>query len=502
LPLAPHRGTGKLKLTIFKRLIVSYLAITVLILCSGIYTVTNLGEINRIIREANSVDAQVIRLSEEIAQALTIQTGSERKYLIARDQDFYRNFTGMNQYIVKKITELETISDTLEGKSLAGEINALHDRYRVLFERAARGGAVSKEYHAEKERIVSAIEKNCRRIAKDSDAARSEKMKRSEMISSRITRTILFTESAAVVLVIVISFLITRSINSPIRLLREKTKLTARGEFGSPLAISSPPEIKDLADSFNRMCERLREIDQMKVDVISHLSHELRTPLTAIKEASSMLTEGVFSGSPEKQSELFGIINDECERLIRSVSRILDLSRMEAGMADFAFEDADLVSIIRKTVAKLSPIAERKGIHILYSPDGNIPYVPADPERIGQVIENLIGNSLKFTPKEGKVSIRVEKNGGRNSVEVSVKDTGCGIPKESLEEIFEKFKRVDDRKGTVRGTGLGLSIAKYIINAHGGNIWAESEPGKGSTFIFSLPLSRSSLPSEVAPPSA
>jgi len=493
----------ELKLSIFKRLIVSYLAITVLILCSGIYTVMNLGEINRIIRGANSVDAQVIRIAEEIAQSVIIQTGSERKYLISRDRAFYNNFSEMNPYIVRKITELEVISDTEEGKAQAAEISALHERYRTLFEKAAlSGSAVPKSYPAEKEKIISAIEKNCRRIAKGADAARSEKMKKSEEISYRISRTILFTESFAVVLVVLISFLITRSINSPIRLLREKTKLTARGEFGSPLAISSPPEIKELADSFNLMCERLRELDQMKVDFISHLSHELRTPLTAIKEASSMLTEGVFAGLPEKQAELFGIINEECERLISSVSRILELSRMEAGMADFAFEDADLVAIIRKTVAKLSPIADRKHIRLAYSPDGDIPCVSADPDKIGQVIENLIGNALKFTPKEGEVSIRLERNGTANSVEVFVTDTGCGIPRESLEEIFEKFKRVDDRKGTVRGTGLGLSIAKYIINAHGGNIWAESEPGRGSTFIFSLPLSRSSLQSAVAPPSA
>jgi signal transduction histidine kinase len=161
---------------------------------------------------------------------------------------------------------------------------------------------------------------------------------------------------------------------------------------------------------------------------------------------------------------------------------------MEAGMAQFQFESADLNPIIERIGAKLSPIAQRKMIDLKLNIPEGIPILKIDEEKIGQVIENLLGNALNYTPEGGEIFISLCRNWEKNTVEVSVSDTGCGIPREHLKEIFEKFKRVDDRKGSVRGTGLGLAIAKHIINAHGGSIWAESEAGKGSTFIFSLPL--------------
>jgi two-component system sensor histidine kinase GlrK len=210
--------------------------------------------------------------------------------------------------------------------------------------------------------------------------------------------------------------------------------------------------------------------------------------LTAIKEALSMLMEGVYAADPEKQQDLFDIVKNECDRLIGSVNRILDLSRMEAGMAQFQFGFFDLPLLVRHIGAKLDPIAERKNIRFSLDIPENIPNVKMDEDKIGQVIENVLGNALKFTDVGGHISITLSENNINGTLEVTISDTGCGIPEENLQEIFDKFKRVDDRKKAVRGTGLGLAIARHIINAHGGSIWAESEPGKGSTFIFSLPL--------------
>ena len=482
-----------LKLTIFKRLIISYLVIILLVLCSGIYIVFHLHRLDGIIRSTNSIDVQAIRLSKEIAQAIYIQTGFEKKYLISGDNDFYRQFSKMNQYLEEKMAVLERLAVSPVLKTQTAMMKELHVRYHTLFSRLVQNkGLEQRSYRTEREKLIAGIEQICMNIAEFSDKARNEKLQTSEQISSRIVRAITVTQTASIVLVLLISFLITRSINAPIRLLREKTKTTARGEFGRPLEISSPPEIKELAESFNTMCDRLKELDQMKIDFISHLSHELRTPLTAIREASSMLKEGVYSRIPEKQQDLFEIINAECERLIRSVGRILDLSRMEAGMAAFQFAPCALAPIIEKTSANLSPIAQRKNIRLTLNLAPDVPpeFLKAqiDQDKIGQVIENLLGNALNFTPEGGDITIDLSLNTERKRIEIAVSDTGCGIPQESLEEIFDKFKRVDDGKGAIRGTGLGLSIAKHIINAHGGSIWAESEPGKGSLFIFSLPV--------------
>ncbi|KHE92211.1 MAG: two-component sensor kinase [Candidatus Scalindua brodae] len=237
------------------------------------------------------------------------------------------------------------------------------------------------------------------------------------------------------------------------------------------------------------MCERLKELDELKLDVISHISHELRTPLTAIKEASSMFLEGIFVAKQEKQHELMTIVKEECERLINSVNKILDISCMEAKMMEYHFSESSLLSVVQKSVLKLAPIALSKGVNLELKPTDDLFLVKMDGERISQVLENLLGNALKFTPNGGAVTVCVSsRNGKKNSVEIAVSDSGNGILKENLENIFDKFKRIDSGKETVRGTGLGLSIAKYIIDAHGGNIWAQSEPGKGSTFFFTLPV--------------
>lgn len=492
--LAPHgskRRKPVLKLTIFKRLIISYLVIIVLVMASGIYIMVRLNDLNGTIRSMNSVDVQTIRLAGEIAQAVYIQTGFEKKYLISGDRDYRTQFLKMNRHLDQKLTELDNLAVSREMKVLAAKLRASHERYRVMFD-GITSAADPTAALRNRDEIITGIEAATRRIAQSADKARNDKLQSLEITSVQVLNAITLSEIAAVLLVLLISFLITRSINSPIRLLQEKTKMTAKGEFGRPLDIASPPEIRELAESFNEMCSRLKELDQMKIDFISHLSHELRTPLTAIKEASSMLMEGVYARSPEKQQELFDIVNGECERLIRSVGRILDLSRMESGMAEFNFEEAEMGPVIEKVAAKLAPIAQRKDIKVYLNLSDGVQPVRMDEEKIEHVIENLLGNALKFTPEEGEISVSLSENDECKRIEVAVSDTGCGIPEESLLEIFEKFKRVDDRKGSVRGSGLGLAIAKHIIKAHGGTIWAESEPGKGSTFIFSLPLSAAS----------
>jgi two-component system sensor histidine kinase GlrK len=292
-----------------------------------------------------------------------------------------------------------------------------------------------------------------------------------------------------IVLVFIITFINARKINLPIKLLRERTKEVASGKFEETLEISSPPEIRELANAFNVMCARLKEMDQMKIDHISHLSHELRTPLTVIKEASLMLQQGVFSKFPEKQEELFNVVREECDRLISSVNRILDFSRMEAGNMYFSFQHTDINPVIEKSIMKLSPLLQNKKINIIQEIPPNIPPLRMDLERIKEVMENLLSNAWKYTPAGGTITVSAVHDSEKGAMEISIRDTGMGIPEDVLQQVFDKFKRVDDRREAIRGTGLGLAIVKYIINAHGGQIWVTSKIGEGSTFTFSLPVS-------------
>jgi two-component system sensor histidine kinase GlrK len=224
----------------------------------------------------------------------------------------------------------------------------------------------------------------------------------------------------------------------------------------------------------------------VKADFFSSMSHELRTPLTSIKEGTGLLLDGVGGDTTEKQRKLLSILAEESNRLISVVNSLLDLSKMEAGMMAYDFEITHVDPLIKRAIAEITPLVEAKGIRLENEMDGTLPPLKMDPERILQVLRNLLGNAVKFTPKGGLVRVAAKPSNGK--LAISVKDSGPGIPAESLTSIFEKFNQGSRQTPHARqGTGLGLAIANSIITSHGGKIWAESELGKGSTFIFVLP---------------
>jgi two-component system sensor histidine kinase GlrK len=483
-----------MKLTIFKRLTISYIILLLLFFVLGIYVTFKLNQLNQLTRSVATVDSMTIIQTEHLLDTLYSQVGFGNKYLISKDQDFYEKFQELEEYLTKDLETLGSLINTPEKVELYEEVKGLYGEFISLMK--VEFGFIEKgdnylydRYQEKKEEMVDEFNQKLGMITKIARLDRDKKMYTSGLISSNIFKVCSITLAVVVVMGILISFFNTRSINRPILLLQDKTKEIADGKFEKISNIISPPEIKDLADHFNVMCERLKELDAMKLDIISHTSHELRTPLTAIREASGMLLEGVFESSREKQYELLTIVQEECERLINSVNRILDISCMEVKMMEYHFRECNLIQLVQKSVLKLAPIALSKEISLELQPPPALPLVNIDGERVGQVLENLLGNALKFTPDRGEVKVCISsQNGTKGYVEIAVSDTGNGIHKENLESIFDKFKRIDSGKETVRGTGLGLSIVKYIIDAHGGKVWAQSELGTGSTFFFTLPV--------------
>jgi two-component system sensor histidine kinase GlrK len=487
-------GTGKMKFTILKRLIFGYATIMLLFVFLGGYITLQLNKLNRFVREISSVDGTTIDLTERLSDTLFTQVGFEKKYLISQDQDFYQKFWDIMKNLTQDMEKLESLMITKDGKKVFLEATQFYQNYVSLFREEVQAMQQDpdyprRKYQEGKEKLVDQINERLRSLMKIARSNRDTKIHESGQMSQHALEVTYITVGLAIIISILISFYNTRSINRPILLLQKRTKDIAKGKFEEIRDISSPPEIKELADDFNLMCERLKELDEMKIDFISHVSHNLRTPLTAIKEATGMLIEGTYADAPAKQQELLEITEEECERLIDSVNRILDLSRMEAKMMDYQLKESDLLPVIQKSLLKLAPIALRKKIDLELKPPLDLPSPKIDVERISQLMENLIGNALKFSSEGGKVVLSVYiMNYGRQFLEVAVADTGRGIPKEHLERIFDKFKRIERGRGTDRGTGLGLSIAKHIIADHGGKIWARSKLGEGSTFFFTLPV--------------
>ncbi|MBI2090468.1 MAG: PAS domain S-box protein [Deltaproteobacteria bacterium] len=254
---------------------------------------------------------------------------------------------------------------------------------------------------------------------------------------------------------------------------------------------------KDITEK-KRYEKRLKELDKMKSDFVSSVSHELRTPLTAIKGSADNMLDGITGPLNEKQVRYLTRIKSNADRLARLINDLLDLSRIEAGKIDLRPTSLPVVLLTKEVAETLRPVAAEKLISLeVESPDAEVT-AWADRDKLTQVLVNLIGNAVKFTPAHGRVSVAVQRD-GEEWVKVSVADTGLGIPSEETNRIFDRFYQVAraDKQKT-KGTGLGLAISKALVELHGGKIWVESEVGRGSSFCFSLPV-RQTLNSEVSP---
>jgi PAS domain S-box-containing protein len=230
----------------------------------------------------------------------------------------------------------------------------------------------------------------------------------------------------------------------------------------------------------------LTELNRMKSDFISTVSHELRTPLTSIKMGVELMLERIAGEINEKQESLLNAAREDVNRLIRLISNLLDLSRIESGKIKMKIEPINLVSIIDEVLFAFRSQAEEKKIILKSTVERRTIELPADKDRIKEVLTNLVSNAIKFTDKGGRITVDAEES--EEYVDVSVADTGIGIRKEDMEKIFDKFGRIE--KGYAyqeEGTGLGLPICKEIVEAHKGKIWVESEYLKGSKFVFRLP---------------
>ena len=303
-----------------------------------------------------------------------------------------------------------------------------------------------------------------------------------------VNEALLRSALAAFVAAVIVSLFISRRVINPVQEMMAASQHIAEGHYQERVNVPGDPESADelaqLAISFNRMAETLAQTEAMRRRLIGDVSHELRTPLTVIK--GSM--EGLIDGVLPPQVETFQQIYREADRLTRLVDDLQELSRVEAGAYDLALQPTDADDLIAATISRLERQFSEKGVALTSEIGPGIAPVLVDQDRIGQVLINLVGNALQYTPSGGRVLIEVTQKG--DDVQVAVHDTGVGIPMEHLPHIFTRFYRVDkSRSRAGGGSGVGLTIAKHLVEAHGGRIWAESQgTGKGSVFKFTLPV--------------
>ncbi|MFH0918300.1 MAG: ATP-binding protein, partial [Candidatus Omnitrophota bacterium] len=232
-----------------------------------------------------------------------------------------------------------------------------------------------------------------------------------------------------------------------------------------------------------------KEIDRLKASFVANVTHELRTPLVSVDKAISFLLSSA-GGLSDSQQQFLSIASRNCKRLSLLINDLLDLSKLEAGKMNIILITCFIDKVISESIEGLNAWANAKTVTLVNKVQADLPQVKIDPDKIIQVLNNLIGNAIKFTPANGTITVEAKLHNDRELV-VSVQDTGAGIAQAELVKIFDKFYQTGERVATdVSGTGIGLSIAKEIVQLHGGKIWAESENMQGAKFSFTVPLDK------------
>ena len=280
----------------------------------------------------------------------------------------------------------------------------------------------------------------------------------------------------------------------PVRQLTEAAGAVAQGEFDQQVPVRSRDELGRLSQVFNDMTGRLRAARQMQTDFVANVSHELRTPLTAVKGTVETLRDGAVD-DPEVRDRFLATVESETDRLIRLVNDLLLLSRADSEALNLQLGEVDLDGLIPLTVAKLLPAAERHGVEIKAKVESGCPAVWADRDRIEQVLFNLLDNAIKYSQPENTVIASAQRDPAGTWVVVEIADQGVGIPTSELPFVGQRFYRADKARSRTRGgSGLGLAIARALVEAHGGELWLESQESVGTVARFSLPTGSHAAP--------
>ena len=312
-----------------------------------------------------------------------------------------------------------------------------------------------------------------------------------ELYLDAVGRATWIAGALAVVVAVLLGFFLSRRITSPLRRLTIAAEQVASGDFSQRVEVGSKDELASLAAAFNTMAESLAKTEERRRRLFSDIAHELKTPIAVIQGNLEAIADGVADPTPERVASL----QEETALLTRLVTDLRDLSLAEAGQLKLHTQPTNLADLVRGAVIGMQTRAEERGIAMTASAEAELPPVIADPDRVGQVLRNLIANALHYTPNGGSIRVSVSLDGragplveGSGLVRVSVADTGSGIPPEDLPHVYDRFYRVDrSRTRASGGTGLGLAVVKQLVEAHGGRAWAESELGKGTVFHFTLP---------------
>jgi len=302
-------------------------------------------------------------------------------------------------------------------------------------------------------------------------------------LSASINRSLLLGGSLAIGIALLLTFVLSRRMMSPIGVLAGAARRLGHGDLSQRVRLQGEGEVASLAQAFNSMAGDLEYAEQLRRNMVADVAHELRTPLSNIQG----YLEAIRDGMVEPDAAAIRSLNEETSLLSRLVNELQELSLAEAGELKLVYQAEDITNLVKQAVTPWQPQLTAGEISLSLELPDDLPLVNIDWQRVNEVLHNILENAVAHTPKGGTINVAASQKG--KWVEVSVSDTGEGIPAEDLPHVFERFYRVDkSRARATGGSGLGLTIARRLIEAHDGTIVVQSKLGEGSRFSFTLPI--------------
>lgn len=389
------------------------------------------------------------------------------------------------------VDSLGALNRTIPVARMRGALSRIGTETARALSLASSGRAIAADTIIDGS-LTSAIEDVARTLSLAEQQLQEQTRDRVSQVaveSSETRRSAIFLAAGAAVLAVLTGFWLTQSISGPIDELDAGMQAVSEGDFGHPLGIeaSRRDEFGRLASSYNSMAMQLRELDRLKAEFVSVASHELKTPINVITGYLQLLKEHVYGPLTERQVEILDTLAAQGKSLSRLVRGLLDVSRFEAGGGRIDPRNIALPAFLGDLERTFRVLAIQREVDFEVTRENELPpEVMWDPEQINEVLGNLLSNAFKFTSRGGHVRLSVRRE--NEHVQMTVADSGAGIPAAQLPYVFEKFYTADNQTTGLKGTGLGLAIAKGIVTAHGGMITVQSRVGAGTAFTLHLPL--------------
>ena len=470
-----------------KIFLVSSLVIVVLF-GTGTWSLLAVQRLVTVNQEIATRGVPALRLQGALREAVHGLVRLETRALVLQDREFAAAWT---ERAGRAARDLETLGDYLES---AGE-RAAHGRARVAFgqyrrhvgeERRLAGlGQTAAALRLSTgpareaaERTVGALTE----MTSATEALLAAGQERARALEDWTRKAVVIGLLTSLVLAVTASALLAYRMARGLGRVAAASTQLAEGTWTEPIEVRGRDEISEVARAFNRMADRLREVDRLKQEFFSHITHDLRNPLACIRLAAEGIQERAEAAGETRQARFAYLIEASAARMMIMVNQILDLTRLRARTIPLDRRPTDVRGVVTRAIDELRPLSEEKRVRMGLTAEGGDFTVLGEDGSLVRVVVNLLGNALHFTPADGVVHTRLI--GLPDRLVLAIEDTGVGIPAEALPVIFEPYRQAH---GSEQGSGLGLAVVKRLVEQHGGTVAVRSEPGKGTCFTVTIP---------------